>query len=194
MEVNNLEIAKNICVQFDKIPEVNFCKIYGSLSRGDYDEYSDIDIEVDVSGYDNGRFLKRAPTILNAIYPVVFSDYAPSLLPNEYIVSCAISKDNPFLIVDIKCSAVPHIMSISKRDIVNDKNTHILKLWVANAKHYLRGIDCESDINRMYKKVFGYSGKTAKDMLLGTLEYLKGNCNPALYEYIASCEKYAKEI
>ena len=109
-------------------------------------------------------------------------------------MSCAISKDNPFLIVDIKCSAVPHIMSISKRDIVNDKNTHILKLWVANAKHYLRGIDCESDINRMYKKVLGYSGKTAKDMLLGALEYLKENCNPALYEYIASCKKCAKEI
>ena len=63
MEGNNLEIAKSICVQFEKIPEVNFCKIYGSLSRGDYDEYSDIDIEVDVSGYDNGRFLKRVPEI-----------------------------------------------------------------------------------------------------------------------------------
>ena len=194
MEGNNLEIAKNICVQFEKKPEVNFCKIYGSLDRGDYDEYSDIDIEVVVSGYDNGKFLKRAPEILNEICPVVFSDYATSLMPNEYIVSCAISKENPFLIVDIKCSAVPHIMSISKHDIVNDKNTHILKLWVANAKHYLRGIDCESDINRMYKKVFGHSGKTAKDMLLGTLEHLKENCNSALYEYIASCEKYAKRI
>ncbi len=181
-------------MQFEKKPEVNFCKIYGSLSRGDYDEYSDIDIEVVVSGYDNGKFLKRAPEILNEIYPVIFSDYATSLMPNEYIVSCAISKENPFLIVDIKCSSALHIMSISKRDIVNDKNTHILKLWVANAKHYLRGIDCESDINRMYKKVFGHFGKTAKDMLLGTLEYLKENCNPALYEYIVSCKKYAKRI
>ena len=194
MKGNNLEIAKNICAQFEKKREVNFCKIYGSLSRGDYDEYSDIDIEVVVSGYDNSKFLKLAPGILNEIYPVVFSDYATSLMPYEYIVSCAISKENPFLIVDIKCSAVEHSVSVAKHGFVNDKNTHILKLWVANTKHYLRGMDCESDINRMYKKVFGHSGKTAKDMLLDTLEYLKDNCNSALYEYITSCEKYAKRI
>ena len=65
-----------------KIHEVKNCTIYGSLSTNQFDEYSDIDIEVDVSGSDNGAFVLKAANLLNEIYPVIYSDYAPSLLPD----------------------------------------------------------------------------------------------------------------
>ena len=192
--MNHFEVAKNICEHFEKLPDVKKCRIYGSLNNGNYDEFSDIGIEIDVSGSNNGEFLKCVPGILNELYHVIFSDYAPSLLPDEYVVSCAISTDNPFLIVDIKCIAKPHIKSVTKQDIPNNKNNHILKLWVANTKHYLRGKDCENDIKRMYKKVFGDSEKNPKDMLIDVLEHLKLNCSGELIEYINSCEKYTKLI
>ena len=192
--INHFETAKNICEYFKEFPEVKNCKLYGSLNNGNYDEYSDIDVEIDVSGIDNGKFLKRVPIFLSEIYPVIFSDYAPSLLPDEYVVSCAISSDNPFLIADIKCVAKPHIRSITKQDLINDKDIHILKLWVANTKHYLRGQACDDDIKKMYRKVFGDNRYSVRTMLLDVLEYLKSHCDSNLAEYINSCEKYSKRL
>lgn len=152
--MNQIETAQRICEYFKAQPEVTESTIYGSLATGSFDKYSDIDIEVNVSGSDNGLFLKKVPHLISHIYPVIYSDYAPSLLPEEYVVSCAISSKNPFLTVDVKCIAVPHIYSITKTDIVNDFYSHILKLWVANMKHYIRSKNCGDDIRRMYNKVF----------------------------------------
>ncbi len=146
-------IAKELCDYFQMIPEVCSASVYGSISSKKTDFYSDIDLQIDVSGSDNGQFLKRAAGLLNEICPVIFYDYAPSLLPEEYVVSCAISARNPFRIVDLKCTATPHVRSLQREELVNDPFTHLLKLWVANTKHDLRGADCRADIVRMYHKL-----------------------------------------
>ncbi len=72
------------------------CMIYGSLSTNSYDEYSDIDLEVDVSGTDNSLFIQRIPEILGAHYHIIFFDYTLSLAPHDYMVSVAIPNKNPF--------------------------------------------------------------------------------------------------
>lgn len=185
-----IETANNICNYFMTISEVNSVSIYGSIAKNGYDKYSDIDIELDLSGSDNGLFLKKAAKLLNNVYPVIFSDYASSLLPTEYIVSCAISEENPFLIVDIKCSAKPHINSVEKGDVINDKYAHILKLWVANMKHYLRGHNCKSDIERMYHKLFAEKKCSEKQMLCDVFSWIQENKTDKYEKYLLSCEKY----
>lgn len=189
-----LETANEICKYFITIPEVNCASLYGSIAKNSYDKYSDIDVELDLSGNDNGLFLKRAAELLNNVYPVIFKDYAPSLLPDYYIVSCAISEENPFLIVDIKCSAEPHIKSIDKSDIINDKYAHMLKLWVANIKHYLRGCSCKNDIKRMYCKLFTDVNASEKQMICDVFAWLQENKTDKYKKYLLSCEQYIQNI
>ncbi len=83
------KFANEICAFLQSIPEVKSCKQYGSLAEGTFDEYSDIDIEIDVSGEDNGIFLTRLPALFAKKYDIVFCDYAPSLAPEKYIVTIA---------------------------------------------------------------------------------------------------------
>ena len=184
------ETAETLCAFFLTLPEVKNAVLQGSIQRNNQDEYSDIDLELDVSGSDNGAFLQRIPMLLNQIYPVIFHDYTPSLFPDSYIVSCAISEDNPFLIVDIKCSAVPHIQSIQKGDLACEKFPHILKLWIVNLKHYLRGCTCTHDIERMYCKLFPHTLDSEKQMLLEVFVWLKENQTAKYAKYLQSCERY----
>lgn len=55
------EFAKDIFEFLNDLPEVKSCKIVGSLSNGNNDEFSDLDLVIDVSGIDNGVFLTKLP-------------------------------------------------------------------------------------------------------------------------------------
>lgn len=55
--------AEEICTFLQGIPGVKSTVIIGSLAKCNFDKYSDIDIEVDVSGMDNGQFLMELPKL-----------------------------------------------------------------------------------------------------------------------------------
>jgi predicted nucleotidyltransferase len=59
-----LNIAKKIMEYLLEQRYINSCKIHGSLSGEICDKYSDIDLQVDVSGYDNGKMVLMLPYIL----------------------------------------------------------------------------------------------------------------------------------
>lgn len=83
-------------------------------------------------------------------------------------MSLAISEKNPFLIVDLACTAVPHCPSVSPQALreKNDPCEHTLKLFTANLKHFLRGADCRGDIARMYARRFGTDAPAADELAL----------------------------
>jgi predicted nucleotidyltransferase len=172
-------------------PEVKFCKIYGSLANGKADKYSDIDIEVDVSECDNSMFVKKLPGILDETFRVIWYDFAPSLMPDQYIVSIAVDEFNPFCIVDLKCTATPHMSSLQKSDYSNDTLHHSLKLWVANCKHFFRGQECSADIHKMGRKVIGTTSEnmTDYDILEEVLCRIETNKTDKTANYIDSCRK-----
>jgi predicted nucleotidyltransferase len=168
---------------------VKGCEQYGSVASGSYDEFSDIDILVDVSGYDNSVFMLEAPNLLQDKLPIVFYDFAPSLIPNSYIVSLAISEDNPFWIVDLKCIASPFCQTVTRQQAKIEPIPHTLKVWVANLKHHLRGADCYNDIMKMASRLqfTDVSEKTEARLLEETLRWLEHNQTDALAGYIRSC-------
>ena len=191
-----LEYANEIKEYISSINGVKSCTLYGSLENNSFDEYSDIDIEIDVSGYDNSLFLIKLSEITSQKYPVIFSDYAPSLIPESYIVSIAINENNPFCVVDFKCTATPHCTTLGKQDFAMDKVEHIMKLWTANCKHYLRGMDCKGNIMRMAKRVIGSEELTymsESEMLEVTLNWLEQNCKGKHSKYINNCRAYIEE-
>lgn len=188
---NIIEIANSIRSYFISLPEVQNCTIYGSVANNTCDEYSDIDIELDVSGCDNSFFALKVPEILGRLYPVIFFDYAPSLMPDNYVVSNAISTDNPFLMVDIKCVATPHFMTVSKSDFPYALVDHTLKVFVANLKHFIRGVDCFDDIARMHKRVCGQSDSLApENMMKNVFDWLEDNIDNIHQKFFDSLGKF----
>lgn len=188
------EFAKDIFEFLNDIPEVKSCKIVGSLSAGNNDEFSDLDLVIDVSGIDNGVFLTKLPQLFEEKYDVIFYDYTPSLAPDKYIVSIAINKTNPFMIVDVSCVATPHFDSVSKQDLasLNNKYDHTLKLFVANLKHLLRGMDCYDDIYKMYSRIFRRDLEAYDEewMMQEVYGWLQENAESKHEEYLALFEGY----
>ena len=192
------DTANEIITLLNEIPVVKKCDIYGSLATNTHDDLSDIDIEIDVSGYDNGQFMLELVELLEGKLSIYYSDYAPSLIPDKYIVSIAIDKNNPFLIVDLCCSAEPHCTTVTKQQVIgkNDKYTHMLKLWTANLKHYVRGCECYDDIVRMARKIAveDIDTKDEVELLEDTLCWLEENVETELYEFVESCRSRFDEL
>jgi len=188
------EFAKEICDFLMTIPEVRSCNLYGSLSKGTFDEFSDIDIAIDVSGTDNGLFITKLPESLSKEYDIVFYDYAPSLAPEKYIISVAINTENPFMVVDISCVATPHCDNVSKQDLaaLNNRYDHTLKLFTANLKHYLRGAECYDDIMKMYSRIFGKETEIydEEEMLKAVYHWLEENAESQHEDYVSVLGEY----
>ena len=163
-----------------------------------FTELSDIDIEIDVSGYDNGQFMMELAELLKNKFDIYYADYAPSLIPDKYIVSVAIDKENPFLIVDLCCCAEPHCTTVTKQQIMkkNDRYSHMLKLWTANLKHYVRGNDCYNDIVRMANRISvdEIDSKDEGEILHEVLCWLEDNVENGLEEYVESCRRVFEEL
>lgn len=192
------DTANEIIAFLNEIPAVKKCSIYGSLAANTYDELSDIDIEIDVSGCDNGQFMLELVELLKGKLTIYYSDYAPSLIPERYIVSIAIDEKNPFLIVDLCCIAKPHCTAVTKQQASekNNKYTHILKLWTANLKHYVRGNECYGDIVRMGQKIAlkDIETKDEAEILENTLRWLEENVEHGLYGFVESCRRRFEEL
>lgn len=190
--------ADEVITYLKTISGVKKCTLYGSLSTNTYDELSDIDIEIDVSGCDNGQFMLGLVSELKKQFDVYYSDYAPSLIPDKYIVSIAIDKDNPFLIIDLCCCAEPHCTTVTKQQVLekNEKYTHVLKLWTANVKHYVRGSECYDDILKMVRKITvkDIDTKDQTEMLEKTLCWLEENAEKEFCQFVESCRKRFEEL
>ncbi|PWM47416.1 MAG: hypothetical protein DBX47_00760 [Clostridiales bacterium] len=183
--------AKEIIDFIQTLPQVKSCLLYGSLADGRADKLSDIDIKIDVSGFDNGMFMKNLPNIIAAEFNVLWYDYAQSLAPEQYIVSVAIDDNCPFCIVDFNCTSVPHLTTVQKNGLENNMFIHILKLWIANCKHYIRGANYSSDIRKMGRKCIGTVSEEMTDFQIieEVLNRLESNAPIELENYILNCRK-----
>ena len=190
--------AKEIIAALNELEEVKDCTIYGSLASGTDDALSDIDIEVDVSGCDNGKFMLALPELLVDKIDIYYADYAPSLVPEYYIISLALDESDPFLIADIRCCAEPHCQSVTRErvTVLNGKFTHTLKLWTANLKHYARGADCRGDILRMAAKLGMDNAESVseKEMLAVVLRWIEDNVELGLETFVAACRRKFEEL
>jgi len=191
-------LAHKIMAVLDEMPEVQRCTLYGSLANGTYDPLSDIDIEVDVSGYDDGLFMLSLTERLGDEMSIYYIDYAPSLAPEKYIVSVAVDEDDPFCMLDLCCTAEPHCTTVTRQQLrdKNDDFSHVLKLWTANLKHYVRGADCRYDIVRMASRIGIVDAQTTNAALLleETLNWLELNAPERLLAFVHSCRRKYSEL
>jgi len=64
-----IEIAEQVIAFFKQQDLVKHAFLRGSLASKGGDQFSDIDIGVDVSGSDNGQFLLQGPALLATLLP-----------------------------------------------------------------------------------------------------------------------------
>ena len=186
-------LADEIMAMLEGLPMVQSCTLYGSLAKGTEDEMSDIDLEVDVSGYDKGKFMLEVPGLLKDRLNIVCVDFAPSLIPEKCIVSLAFDEQNPYRVVDINCCAESSgtVVTGEQARQLNNRYAHMIKLWTANWKHFLRGCECRSDILRMVQKIGIPEAQTKTEPVLleETLCWLEQNAEGRYQGIIASCRR-----
>jgi predicted nucleotidyltransferase len=188
-------LANQIIEVLEKEEHVQSVYLRGSLSHGKTDEYSDIDIGIDVSGYDNGQYALNLFGVLNEHFSIIFNDWAPSLLPDQYVQSFFFKDTSPFWFVDIECNATPHVRSVT--NIHNDRVGHHLKLWILNAKYYLRGMSQEYSIYQFGKKVLEVQdlhNLSPKEIMRLTLETIHRNSTQQYEDIITKCSQICSKI
>lgn len=190
-----IQKANSIMEYLKKHPKVKECTLQGSLSKGNHDQYSDIDIHIDVSGYDNGKFMLQLPEIISAKYPIAYTAYAPGLFPNIYVVSFGLKNDDIFSFIDFECIAKPHVKTITLDDIrrKNNINHLFLKLTIANTKYILRGINCSEQIKKIASHYFSpedIATQCDKDLIVKTLHWFEKNCDETIRAIASSCISY----
>ena len=184
-------LADEIVDMLEALPMVRKCTLNGSLAKGTADELSDIDIDVDVSGYDKGQFMLELPELLNGRLNIVYFDFAPSLIPEKCIVSLAFDEQNPCRVADINCCAEPAdtVITANQARRQNNRYAHMIKLWTANWKHFFRGRNCREDILHMVQKIGLPDAETKSDpaLLAETLCWLETHADQRYQGIIHAC-------
>ena len=192
-------LADEIMAMLEGLPMVQSCTLYGSLAKGTEDEMSDIDLEVDVSGYDKGQFMLELPERLKDQLNIVCVDFAPSLIPEKCIVSLSFDEQNPYRVVDINCCAEPSgtVVTADQARRLNNRYAHMIKLWTANWKHFIRGRECRKDILHMVQKISIEGAEHKSDLMLleEVLCWLEAKADRQYQGIIASCRReYEKKL
>jgi len=196
MQDDRLELAHCIVDAFEREPVVRFAVLQGSLATGTSDEYSDIDITVDVSGTDKGRFAASVPALLGRQLSVLFSDWAHSLLPDKYVRTCFLDGVPIFWNIDIECTATPHVSPPAPITVAPDD--HLLKLWVLDAKYLLRGDPvAESRVRHLAAKILPpVDVATAEPgrLMRRVLDELVQRAPPSRTRFLSHCEAVQRRI
>jgi len=142
----------------------------GSLANGREDKYSDIDIIIENNNYSSYDNVLAAIEIINSTYPIFFQDFARSLLP-DCIVTLYL-KDKPlFNTIDIACTHNEKYPGTTRSEIIPNHLYHQIKLWVCNAKYYLRNDLAKQNINMQYNRFFpSDTHKSVREKLLAVYE------------------------
>jgi hypothetical protein len=196
MEGARRALAQRVLAALVGEPAVRSAILRGSLATGTANEFSDIDVAVDVSGADNGHFATRIPTLLGRHFPVLFSDWAPSLLPKKYVQTCFLNDAPIFWNVDIECVATPHVPSLTH--VTVEPHDHLLKLWVLDAKYLLRGAAAaEPNIRRLAARVLPAADAATGDLRLlmrQVLDDLTRSASPARDSFLQRCREVQRRI
>ncbi len=184
-------ISKRIKKFISGLPYVKSCE----LTTTTFDEMSETEIEIDVSGYDNGKFMLELPDKLKKM-KVIYSYYLSDLVPDTYTVSIAVDEQNPFSIINLKCKAEPHCKTVLKENAKNNKYTHILKLWVDNLKRYYCEQECLEDIRKLAQEINieNADKKEPVELLEEILIWLENNQTQKYQTYINSCRRKFNEL
>lgn len=186
---NQLELAHHVIEYLQGLAEVESATLYGSLATGTWDEFSDIDVEIDVGKHDNAAFALRLPRLLDLEFDVVFSDWRRSLLPDKYLQAFFIEGVPIFWSFDFTFVADTH--RPLRTDPPRDKLDSFLKLWCGNLKYWIRKDPRHARlIPIMAHRVLSDDAMAdldLRDQMVQSLEYVAMTSHGRRKKFIALC-------
>ena len=179
-KMNQKELIVKMIGLFNTFPEIKSTKLHGSMTTANFDKFSDIDFQIDVSGIDNGNFMLKLPEILSKNMPIGYVAFAPRFIPDLYLTTIYFKDTDIFNFVDIECIATPHIKSITKEEIKKHayKENVFLKLSINVLKGILRNKPNYQEILGIYSILYPTGNKTLElDKLKKCFQYFLTNKN-----------------
>lgn len=146
-------LAQEVIRFLTDVKGANSVELRGSLSGGKADRFSDIDLTVASDSLSDLFLVERVTEKLRACYPILFFDWAKSLLPTKRVISFYIDYVSIFWNVDTDFAVPENLREISRERLSGDTIEHGLKLWCLTLKYiyYRRSVIPEKAVRRLYK-------------------------------------------
>ena len=128
-------------------------ELIGSVATDRHDQFSDIDILIRDPRRSPRTNVEVAQSLLVREFGSLLTDWAGSLLPGKCLISLFLPGFPLYWYIDIGCRADPDYPDITRDQIFEDRDTHLAKLLIMNAKHFLRGNAARLRIDDLYRKV-----------------------------------------
>ena len=166
-QLPQLKLAEKLRRYLKSLDITKNCIIHGSLTTGRADKYSDIDLQLDVSGSDNGKTARELPELLSKEFPVVYTAYGPRFAPDLYLVSFGLKDYSPFHFFDVEIIADPHVPSLSRQEIIDMTDISALrtKLLVGVLKKHLRGQEYKEELDFLVNPIKNEKDLKGRDLL-----------------------------
>lgn len=133
------QIAKIVMDLFNKHPYVASLYIRGSIANSSADEFSDIDIGIDVSGHDNSQFALYVEQTMTLHFDLHFSSWAATLMPFTYVLNFYLKEIPLFWCVDIEVAATPHCANLFSDNLKSWRPcANFLKTLMLQTKYLIR--------------------------------------------------------
>jgi hypothetical protein len=120
-------------------PHVVDVRPYGSLKAdgAQSDQYSDIDLVVDLEGISDRAFAEYVPSLLRSLGRPLIAGWGLEMLPDTYVRTLYLENYPLFWHLDIGCLSPVHVPGT---DVAQSYHwAQVFKMWIAAVKQLLRG-------------------------------------------------------
>ena len=149
------QIAHKVVDLLSRTHEFSSVSLGGSLATNTHDSMSDIDILIESEHRSDIDNVLLASQMLGKEFETTLSDWAGSLLPEKCLMSLFIAGVPLFWWIDLGCMHSPRFPPTMRQDLPVNTNDHVAKLWVMNAKYYLRHDTAKLRLDHLYRRLFG---------------------------------------
>lgn len=141
------EYADVLIRYFKRSGQFGSARIIGSLASDQFDAFSDIDIELQIKNTDPVSTVRTSLDVIRQHYPVCFYDWARSLAPERVLMSVYLEEVSRFWNIEISVVTATD-SAVDGRTFEENAHLHALKLWLIDAKSFLREGQAVSSVSR----------------------------------------------
>ena len=148
------EVASLAVAALERSAQFRSVRLIGSVSTGTHDSRSDIDILLRDPTRPPWENVRLASECIGAALGVLLRDWAGSLVPEKYLLNHFLPGYPLFWWIDIGCEGDSAYRDLSRSEVEEERDVHLAKLLVMNAKHFLRRDQARLRIAGLHRKVF----------------------------------------
>jgi hypothetical protein len=153
-------LGDTICNLLREDARVTDVKFYGSLANGQADQYSDIDIQVNLVNTSDRAFAEELPDIVRPAGAMLLASWSLGALPDLFARGLYFEDYSVFWHVDIACYSAEHAEGTDLKQMYHW--SQIFKIWIDEVSDFLRG---QNDLTYLEKTMAKWADVAAAQSL-----------------------------